>query len=187
MGSIAAGCLCQITQRGLPCTGTVSSRLQISSSGSQVRYASVHIMDSWEDEEDTGEKIVLPKTALNINAPSFSFNPGASSWAPPGQSQPAEPAAQPAPPAQSSPTAQPSHAEDAPAAPAPPAAADTDMAEPDQHQAHEQQHDDDAIMRDGDDSSSGEVPTNMCACLSGCCAQQHLLHLLLKPQVARIM
>lgn len=153
----------------------VSMRLQTSSKVLQVRQASLHSMDSWEDEEDTGEKIVLPKTALNINAPSFSFNPGASSWAPPSQSQPAAPAAEPASLAPSNPAAQPSHAEDAPAASAPPAAADTDMAEPDQHQAHEQQHDEDASMRDGDDSSAGEAPTNMAAWLSGCCAVQHLL------------
>lgn len=54
--------------------------------------------DSWEDEET--EKIVLqPKsTGLNVNAASFSFNPGASSWSPRGAT-PAAPATQSSQPA----------------------------------------------------------------------------------------
>lgn len=111
--------------------------------------------DSWEDE-DTSEKIVLPKTNLNVNAPSFSFNPGASSWAPPGQAQPAAPAAQPAQPAQPDPPAHPSHAEAAPAAAASPEADDTAMAEPNQQQEDLPPSGGDVAMREEDDPSSGE-------------------------------
>lgn len=112
--------------------------------------------DSWED--DTGEKIVLPpKASLNINAPSFSFNPGASSWTPPAAAQPAALTQQPAPPAQPEPSAaQPSHAEAPPAAAAPQQAADTAMAEPDHRQDGEEPAAGDVDMHQADNEASGE-------------------------------
>lgn len=53
--------------------------------------------DSWEDDAD--EKIVLQPKRLNANAPTFSFNPGASTFSP-GSSAPTGPAQQASQPVQ---------------------------------------------------------------------------------------
>lgn len=111
--------------------------------------------DSWED--DTGEKIVLPpKASLNVNAPSFSFNPGASSWAPPAAAQPAAtPQQQPAATQQQPLAAQPSHAEAPAPSTAPQQADDTAMAEPDHLQGATEPAGSDVDMQQEGNAASG--------------------------------